>query len=683
MDFWTHQENARRNTSRLILLYAAVVLLLAFLGAFAIDLAWSEFYPERDYYNYNHQVYNDYYGLDTGLGALDQPAPEPASFFSARFLLILVIIPALVLGMSLFSPASRSSGGQSVAEAMDGVLVAPQTTDSGERRLLNVVEEMALAGGVPVPPVYILKSEPGINAFAAGGSINDAVIGVTRGAVELLDRSELQAVIAHEFSHVVNGDMRINMRFAQLLFGFMCLAELGRVVMRGMGRGSSRRSSNSKGQGLVLLIALVCFVLGLLTGFLGRIVQAGVNRQREFLADASAVQFTRSPALAGALKKIGGLSQGSKLSATPLADNYSHFFFSSTRLNLLSTHPPLDQRILRIDPQWNGAYPTVEPLDLAAFEKENGAESGVESELTPGRKLTEDWAGYATMTSATVAAAATSQTNAAPIAPLPPSAALNLKPDTADAALQKLRAACREPLDACQLMFALLLDKNPVIQIKQFMDSKAARTKSAIMEYKQAFDLVAPEEYVPLIELAVPALKNLSQRQYESFQTALLAFIQADNEFSFKEWILYQLIISQVGAQYAPATARRGIKAPPYNEMASAAETLLTALARLEPDPAKAGPALAAGLKAMLLPATDLPPKPAPETLARSLETLQRSPERIRDNFLYGALGVIAYDKQLTTPEAMFLRATSLCLARPVPQVAYNKLLGLSAAAAN
>ena len=144
MDFWTHQEKARRNTSRLVLLYTAVLLLLAFLGAFAIDLAWLEFYPEQDSYNYNYQVYGSDY--DTyGYGRQHESPPAQVSFFSVRFLLILVLIPALVLVMSLFSPASRSSGGQSVAEAMDGVLMTPQTTDSGERRFIKFVEEMAIS----------------------------------------------------------------------------------------------------------------------------------------------------------------------------------------------------------------------------------------------------------------------------------------------------------------------------------------------------------------------------------------------------------------------------------------------------------------------------------------------------------------------------------------------------------
>lgn len=664
MDFWAHQESAKRNTTRLVALYAFMVIALALLAALIIDLIFSGAGSASSDYGYG------------GAGA-NGPFAFLPSFLSPVFAFSFLVIVGVVGCTSLFAALSMPRQGRGVAEAMDGVLVTPQTTDSGERRLLNVVEEMALAGGVPVPPVYILKNEPGINAFAAGGSINDAVIGVTQGAVELLDRSELQAVIAHEFSHIINGDMRINMRFAQLLFGFMALAQLGRLIFWGLGRGSAGRGRNSKGQIPVVLIALVCFLLGLLTAFLGRIIQAGVNRQREFLADASAVQFTRSPALAAALKKIGGLSQGSRLTATAAADNYNHFFFSSASWGLFSTHPPLEARILRIDPQWDGKYPAIEapasePVaegfavlrgapDAAAEAAQPKFESTAARRGVLGAALS--WEAVASMPGAAVGAA---QTTA-------PEAVLGLKPDTAAEALQKLRAAGREPLDACALIFALLLDRDPAVQARQFASGGGASSQAAILEYKRCFDLAPLTEYVPLIELAIPALKNLSDRQYAAFQAALLAFIQADDEFSFREWILYQLIVSQVGAQYA--AVERHSATPVQSEVTAATESLLAALAWLELDPVKAGGAYAAGLRAMGLPAAHTPTRPAMEALTESMQTLQRSPEAVRDDFLHGALAVVAHDKKLGRSEAMFLRTASLCLARPAPKAADDELV--------
>ena len=663
MDFWTYQENARSNSFRLMLLYAILVLGFSLLAAFIIDFVWAEFYP-------------------VGKGA-----PEDEFLTLFRFPLIAAAIPMLVGLMTLFAPASLSSGGRSVAEAMKGVLIAPQTTDSGERRLLNVVEEMALASNMPVPPVYVLKNEEGINAFAAGATLNDAVIGVTQGTVTYLNRSELQAVIAHEFSHILNGDMRLNLRFAQLLFGLMCLSEAGRVIMRGLDGGSSRSRRDSKGAGLIVVIALVCYFAGLLMAFLGRIVQAAVNRQREYLADASSVQFTRSNALAEALKKIGGLSQGSRLTETALAGNYSHFFFSQADTNLLSTHPSLKKRILRLDPSWDGVYPIPAPVreDTPAEARAGSLPGQARAEtdafhrgmrVPSGAKEAPAQAGHGRSPLGAALAALGQGTpltaqgfrpvsGATEFADLPATAVLNLKPTAEDQALAKLRAACREPLDACHLIFALLLYNTPNVRANQLATVADEDNRNTILEYRQAVDLVPREEYLPLIELAVPALKTLSAGQYAVFHTALRRYIEADAVFSFKEWILYQLICSQVGAQYAPAPAGR----PVYLRTRDASISLLAALAWLEPVRQAAEDAFAAGLRAMSLPTRALPEKPDPEILIRSMAVLRQSSEALRDNFISGAVSLVAYDNKLTTEEAMFMRLVSLCLARPLPKL--------------
>ena len=647
MDFWTHQESAKRNTFRLVLLYAVLVLGFSLLAAYVIDALCAEIY------------------LGEGWGTGDFLA-------SPRFPLIFFAIPLLVGILTLFSPASLAAGGKSVAESMKGALVQPQTTDPGEKRLLNVVEEMAIASGVPVPPMYMLENEEGINAFAAGGTINDAVIGVTRGAVAYLNRSELQAVIAHEFSHILNGDMRLNLRFAQLLFGLMCLSEAGRAVLRGLGRGSSRSRRDSKGMGLIMAIAMICYLVGLLMAFLGRIVQAAVNRQREFLADASSVQFTRTNALAEALKKIGGLSQGSRLKDTALADTYSHFFFSRASTGLLSTHPSLKTRILRLDPSWDGVYPVPAPVpDESAPANEPRME-------VPGRGAFR-WGSFAATDAKKApgpAASAGSPLGAAlggrglqgfnslaDVAPAdwPATAILNLKPTTEEAALAKLRAACREPLDACCLIFALLLGKDPSEQARQLAAVAEKERRDAILDYKRTFDLVPGDEYLPLIELAVPTLKMLSARQYAMFHAAMRRFIEADRMFSFREWVLYQAISSQVGVQYAsrPATW------PVSRQAVDACAALLAAVARLEPDGETAERAFNTGLRAMHLPPRLLRERPTPDTLTQSMDILRQSPERLRDAFIQGAAAVVAYDGIQTREEAMFMRLIAFCLSRP------------------
>ena len=272
------------------------------------------------------------------------------------FLLAAVGTLAVIALGSGFKTLELAQGGSSVATMLGGRLVAPTTTDPDERKLRNVVEEMAIAAGVPVPQVYLLPEEQGINAFAAGHSTSDAVVAVTAGAVRLLTRDELQGVIGHEFSHILNGDMRLNLRLMGIVFGILCLAVIGRVLLY-------TRSRSSKDKNPLPLLGLALIVIGWIGVFFGRLIQAAVSRQREFLADASSVQFTRNPAgLAARSRKIGGLSFGSKLEAAH-AEEASHMFFgngmSESFFHLMETHPPLAERIRAIDPSFDGTFPPV------------------------------------------------------------------------------------------------------------------------------------------------------------------------------------------------------------------------------------------------------------------------------------------------------------------------------------
>ncbi len=270
----------------------------------------------------------------------------------------------LIAGGSLFKIAQLSGGGTGVAERLGGRRIYPNSLEPNERRLLNVVEEMALASGVPVPPVFLMKDEEGINAFAAGFSPSDAVIGVTRGCVEQLSRDQLQGVIAHEFSHILNGDMRLNLRMIGVLYGIMLMGLVGRELLR-FASFRGRRSQKNDPTIYFLLIGLAMLVLGFLGMFLGNLIKAAISRQREFLADASAVQFTRNPeGIAGALKRIGGAVSGSMLT-NPRAAELSHMYFSSGVSSLFATHPPLAERIRRLDARWDGKFPP--PLTAAAI----------------------------------------------------------------------------------------------------------------------------------------------------------------------------------------------------------------------------------------------------------------------------------------------------------------------------
>ena len=298
MDFFQNQETAHRKTGLLIAYFIAAVVLIVLLsyaivaGAFLLT------------------------------GRHDRPPLHSVVdlWNPGLFTVVLLGTLALIGGGSLYRVASLAGGGHNVAEMMGGRPLSSQTTDPDERKILNVVEEMAIAAGTPVPPVYLLEQEDGINAFAAGYAPGDAVIGVTRGCIQNLTRDELQGVIAHEFSHILNGDMRLNIRLIGALYGILLISMTGWIIFRSTAYGNSydnRRDSDRRGSNPWPLVGLALYVLGYIGVFFGNLIKAAVSRQREFLADASAVQFTRNPdGIAGALKKIGALAEGSRVRAS-------------------------------------------------------------------------------------------------------------------------------------------------------------------------------------------------------------------------------------------------------------------------------------------------------------------------------------------------------------------------------
>jgi len=347
MDFFSAQEAARKKTTLMITLFAlAVVLLVVLTNLFlmaAMALAGGASDP----------------GRLPGVESLMQQFNWP-QFFTVGGAVAVVIL----LG-SLFRSWTMGRGGKAVAEMMGGTLISSNSVNPDHRRVLNIVEEIAIASGTQVPLLYVMQQEPAINAFAAGITSGDAAIVVTRGCLSQLNRSELQGIIAHEFSHILNGDMRLNMRLIGILFGILMLGLIGRFLIR---ISATSRSSSKQGNGVPwIALGAGLFILGYAGTFIGNLIKASVSRQREYLADASAVQFTRDPdGIGGALIRIGAVKNGSLLRNADAAE-FSHTFFSegvSDRyLSLLATHPPLKQRILRILPRWDGDF-TVDGTTL-------------------------------------------------------------------------------------------------------------------------------------------------------------------------------------------------------------------------------------------------------------------------------------------------------------------------------
>ncbi|HEX5323076.1 MAG TPA: M48 family metalloprotease [Capsulimonadaceae bacterium] len=271
----------------------------------------------------------------------------------------LLYVSPIVLAILVIGFISRliqlRGGGSAIAEMLDGELLPAAPQDLGDKTLRDVVDEMAIAAGVSPPAVYVLRDEASINAFSAGQAGKDAVIGVTAGALEKLSRDELQGVIAHEFSHILNRDTVLNMRTLAVVYALASISFIGYVLFRITSAGRWDRKSGS------IIFALFAagaalVVLGLIGGFLGRLVRASVTRQRESLADASAVQFTRNPqAVAAALYKIETVGS---LLTHHRTEELNHFLFADGidsgwhKLRFLATHPPIKDRIRAVDPSF-------------------------------------------------------------------------------------------------------------------------------------------------------------------------------------------------------------------------------------------------------------------------------------------------------------------------------------------
>ncbi|MEO6460940.1 MAG: M48 family metallopeptidase [Bdellovibrionota bacterium] len=362
MNFFESQRRARKNTSYLIILFALAVIgtAIALYGVFVFSFVWI---PNR----------GDY--LRDGVSFVQVVRGIPAHL---QWTVLLGTSGFMLLMSYLRLSSLRDGGGRAVAELFTSRRIESNTSDLHEKILFNVVEEMSIASGTPMPPIYVIADETGINAFAAGYALPDTILAFSSGCLKHLNRDELQGVVAHEISHVFNGDSRLNIQICGWLYGILCVSDMGRGMM---GSRSRESSSRSKTNAQWILVGIILYVIGLIGFVCGRLIQAAISRQREFLADASAVQYTRNPTgIAGALKKIRDLAEGSRIQATA-AGSISHFFFADAiveRLSLFETHPPLDERIRAILPSMLEEQPYVPSKDAFGTHKKPGASQSKE-----------------------------------------------------------------------------------------------------------------------------------------------------------------------------------------------------------------------------------------------------------------------------------------------------------------
>lgn len=628
MDFFSSQDVAKRNTTKLIVLFALAVISMVVLVNLAVMIGLGLF------------------NLESG----DQVQIDWPIFFAVGF----GVVTLIGLG-SLYKINSLSGGGDTIAQQMNGEIVFSDSSDIKRKRLHNIVEEMAIASGVPVPSVYIIRGS-GINAFAAGHSYSDAVIGVSSGAMEQLTRDELQGVIAHEFSHILNGDMRINIRLIGVLHGILLIGMIGSYLLR-----LTPRSRNSKGGAGFVVMGIGLVVVGYSGTFFGNLIKAAANRQREYLADSAAVQFTRNPdGIAGALIRIGSTKNGSLINRAGV-EEISHALFSQGLTSLFATHPPLKKRIKRILPVWDG---TFTPLNATPT-----PQADTKSKQTTKERLSKKDIGMVAAAGAAVIqgrkivdqVGRLSQDNLAYARQF-----INTLP-------KKLMQAIHTPYGAQALLYSIVLDRDENERRKQLLYLEATLDHGTYSEITGLTTLVASlksSQRLPVVDLALPSLRQLSSNQYQRFKENLMALIVADKKINFFEWVLQKVVIHHLDGTFNNGT-RTITKEPSIRRTGEAGAIVLSIFL----NNMKQGGLSRQEVVAQILLNTGWietkklhnKEKISLKELDAALDDLVELKPRFKKMLLEACATVVMADNQVLTQETELLRAVASSLNCPMP----------------
>jgi Zn-dependent protease with chaperone function len=633
MDFYARQEAARRTTRWLLVAFLiSVALVVTAIDAVIVVL----------------------------VGASD-PGTSP----TGAVITTSVVVLAIICGASLFKTLSLRAGGGVVARSLGGTRIDRSTGDLALKRLHNVVEEMAIASGVTVPEVYVLENEDGINAFAAGNSPADAAITVTRGAVTRLKREELQGVVAHEFSHILNGDMRLNLRLLGWVFGLLAVAIIARVILQVSPRGGGR--GRKDGAGALILAALAVMVLGYIGVFFGRLLQAAVARNRERLADSSAVQFTRNPVgLSGALLKIAGLSAGSKLVA-PEAEQVAHMLFAPGLPRLLATHPSLEERLKALNPAFKAS-------ELPALAAEAARDSERQRADDAGRvpRSSPEAAGTSAFASASDQSIRGSVAH--DIAALTGTIA-NENVRYAENARVAIPEGLREFTESGDHARALVL----VVLVAKDLDVLAEQRRILERTYGGEFtarvlgmqalaDSLPPALRLPVVQQLFPALRRLSLSERQQLRDVVAALANADARIDVFECCLTLLLASSLddlesGALHGNAS---------LTQEADAIQTLFAILAaKGVGEDSLSRRAYEAGIAVVL---KDNPPPYRevadwPRELGDALARLATLRPIAKKDLIEGMVRCIAHDQKLSLEEGELLRTVCAVLHCPLPPI--------------
>ncbi len=529
MNFFEQQQRSRTNTTRLVVLFCLAVFFLIVLTNFLFIIIISLFENSEIWTNPNATFLSK-------LGAII------SQFNPILFCEISLGIIIFVTLVGLYKKSELSHGGKVIAQKLNGRLILPTTKDALERQLLNVVEEIAIASGTPVPPVYLIN-EDGINAFAAGYNSHDAVIGITKGALKNLNRDELQGVIAHEFSHIFNGDMRMNIRLIAILHGILVIGLIGSRMLNSIPRRSFSKDGD-KILAIYLLLALGLTAIGFIGTFFGNLIKAGISRQKEYLADASAVQFTRNPnGIAGALKKIGAIS--SKISNSKSLE-ISHLFFAESRKSfflLMSDHPPLEYRIRLIEPNWNGDFsvPSSDQEFFSQIEKTKNASNT--------NNIEKSFASIAGASFISTSEMIQNINDAGTIK----DKSIDKAHELIVAIPEVIKNSIHDTYGAVATIYALLIKKDDMFYSKQLeilQNSSDANVVALTTKMNDEIEKLPQEMYLPIIEMALPTLKQLSAHQYQVFKKNILGLVNCDSKINIFEWSFSKILFNNLDPEF-------------------------------------------------------------------------------------------------------------------------------------
>ena len=634
MNFFEHQNAAQRRSLQLVLLFAVAVLSVVFFTSLVVA-----------------GVVQYFSGAQIISTAAHSTEAWYSIFFTPVFLWSALICLSIILLGSLFKSLQLGGNGIAVAMAMNGKHIHPESKDPGYQQLLNIVAEMAIASGNPVPKVFVVPGDA-INAFAAGYNRHQTVIGVSEGALTQLTRDELQGVIAHEFSHINFGDVKINMRLVALLHGILMIGLIGRMILWN-GSTGTRPTQNGKRDSSALSLGLILIVIGYLGTFFGNLIKSAVSRQREFLADASAVQFTRNPdGITGALQKIAGRKPSHQNSTQ--AETYSHFYFSNLNSSLmapsfvrnwLSTHPPLDERIKRLG-NWHSA--TSKPSDL--IQSENGANQANTAHFAKSTGISEQIMGFSS-----------SEQMIEGIGHPQP---VNLKraKDQLKTLPMNLQSYTYDAFSARTLIYAIIINEtsktHQANQLNYIADNENTNTRETVAKLLPFIYALNGSDIYSLITLSEGALQDQSDEQAVLFKKTARELIRIDKKLSLLEWCIYRIAIS-------PLRQKKSRKKIPLKESNTSVSMLIYYIAAYSKEEKR--PKVIADAEQQLNMQCIKPNSVSISELDKSLDKLTSLKPLEKPILLKAVLAAIKGDGKLTDDEQTLLRMIALILDCPIP----------------